>query len=42
MLPVLYDEGEQVGHRRGPQLTQGVVVETGVQGDHLQDVKIIN
>ena len=31
--PVLDDEGEQVRHGGGPQPTQGVVVEAGVQRD---------
>ena len=33
--PVLDDEGEEVRHGGGPQPTQGVVVEAGVQRDHI-------
>ena len=36
VLPVLHDEGEEVGHGGGPQLAQGVVVETGIQADDLK------
>ena len=35
-LPILYDEGEEVGHGGGPQPPQRVVVEAGVQRDNLQ------
>ena len=34
-LPVLHDEGEEVGHGGGPEPAQGVVVEAGVQRNHL-------
>ena len=34
-LPVLHDEGEEVGHGGGPQLAQGVVIKAGVQADDL-------
>ena len=35
VLPVLHDEGEEVGHGGGPQLAQGVVIKAGVQADDL-------
>ena len=35
-VPVLHNEGEEVGHGGGPQLAQGVVIEAGVQADHLK------
>ncbi len=35
-LPVFHNEGEEVGHGGGPQLPQRIIVEAGVQGDHLQ------
>ena len=34
-LPVLHDEGEEVGHGGGPELAQGVVIKAGVQADDL-------
>ena len=36
VLPVLHNEGEEVGHGGCPELAQGVVVETGIQADHLK------
>ena len=35
-VPVLYDEGEQVGHGRCPKLAQSVVIEARVQADDLK------
>ena len=36
VLPVLHDEGEEVGHGWGPQLAQSVIVETGIEADDLK------
>ena len=36
VLPVLHDEGEEVRHGGGPQLAQRVVIEAGIQADHLK------
>ena len=40
--PVLDDEWEEVGHGRGPELPEGVVVEAGVHGHHVVDVLLRN
>ena len=36
VLPVLHDEGEEVRHGGGPELAKCVVIEAGVQADHLK------